>query len=94
MLVVAVVALIVTDPFAGSTKPGSGVGDNGTATSLVTVTSQSLSSQTQVSGTLGFAGSSSIRVPSGTAPSAVSQARQTVTNAEGNAEHGESVAGG
>ncbi len=47
------------------------------------MTRQSLSSQTQVSGTLGYAGSSSIRVPSGMAPSAVSQAQQSVTNAEG-----------
>ncbi len=36
-----------------------------------------------MSGTLGYAGSSSIRVPSGTAPSAVSQAQQSVTNAQG-----------
>jgi len=35
-----------------------------------------------VSGTLGYADSSSIRVPSGTAPSAVSQAEQSVTNVE------------
>ena len=83
VLVAAVVVLIVTDPFAGSTKPGGGVGDNATATSLTTVTRRSLSSQTQVSGTLGYAGSSSIRVPSGTAPSAVSQAEQSVTNSEG-----------
>jgi peptidoglycan hydrolase-like protein with peptidoglycan-binding domain len=83
VLVVAVVVLIAIDPFAGSTKSGAGVGDNATATSLATVTRQSLSSQTQVSGTLGYAGSSSIRVPSGTAPSAVSQAQQSVTNAQG-----------
>jgi hypothetical protein len=83
VLVAAVVVLIATDPFAGSTKSGGGVGDNATATSLATVTRQSLSSQTQVSGTLGYAGSSSIRVPSGTLPSAVSQAQQSVTNAEG-----------
>src|SRR5580704_6824628 len=83
MLVAAVVALIVTDPSGGSTKSGGGVDDNATATSLYTVARQSLSSQTQVSGTLGYAGSSSIRVPSGTAPSAVSQAEQSVTNAEG-----------
>ncbi|HEY3865812.1 MAG TPA: peptidoglycan-binding protein [Solirubrobacteraceae bacterium] len=82
-LVAAVIALIVTDPFGGSTKPGGGVGDNATTTSLATVTRRSLSSQTQVSGTLGYAGSSSIRVPSGTAPSAVSQAQQSVTNAQG-----------
>jgi hypothetical protein len=82
-LIVAVVVLIVTDPFGGLTKSGGGVGDNATATSLTTVTLRSLSSQTQVSGTLGYAGPSSIRVPSGTAPSAVSQAQQSVTNAEG-----------
>jgi hypothetical protein len=83
VLVAAVVILIVTHPFGGSTKPGGGVGDNATATSLATVARRSLSSQAQVSGTLGYAGSSSIRVPSGTAPSAVSQAGQSVTNAEG-----------
>jgi peptidoglycan hydrolase-like protein with peptidoglycan-binding domain len=82
-LVAAVVVLIVTDPFASSAKSGGGVADNGTTTSLATVTRQSLSSQTQVSGTLGYAGSSSIRVPSGAAPSAVSQAQQAVTNTEG-----------
>jgi multidrug efflux pump subunit AcrA (membrane-fusion protein) len=83
VLVAAVVVLVVTDPFGGSTKSGGGVGDNATATSLYTVTRQSLSSQTQVSGTLGYAGSSSIRTPSGTAPSAISQAEQSVTNAQG-----------
>jgi hypothetical protein len=83
VLAAAVAILIVTDPFGGSAKAGGGVGDNATATSLAMVRSQSLSSQTQVSGTLGFAGSSSIRVPSGTAPSAVSQAQQSVTSAEG-----------
>jgi peptidoglycan hydrolase-like protein with peptidoglycan-binding domain len=83
VLVAAVVVLIVTDPFGGSTKSGGSVGGNATATSLATVARRSLSSQTQVSGTLGYAGSSSIRVPSGTAPSAVSQAEQSVTNAEG-----------
>jgi peptidoglycan hydrolase-like protein with peptidoglycan-binding domain len=83
VLVAAVVILIVADPFGGSTKSDGGVGDNATATSLATVTRQSLSSQTQVSGTLGYAGSSSIRVPSGTAPTAVAQAQQSVTNAQG-----------
>jgi hypothetical protein len=81
-LVVAVVVVIATDPFAGATSAGGGVADNTTATSLASVTRQSLSAQTQVSGTLGYAGSSSIRVPSGTAPSAVSQAQQAVASAE------------
>ncbi|HEY5192402.1 MAG TPA: peptidoglycan-binding protein [Solirubrobacteraceae bacterium] len=83
VLVAAVVVLIVSDPSGGSTKSGGGVRDNASATSLYTVARQSLASQTQVSGTLGYAGSSSIRVPSGTAPSAVSQAQQSVTNAQG-----------
>jgi hypothetical protein len=83
VLVAAVVVVIVTDPFAGSRKSGGGVSDNGTATSLATVNRENLASQTQVSGTLGFAGSSSIRVPSGTAPAMVAQAQQSVTSAQG-----------
>ncbi|HEX3518873.1 MAG TPA: peptidoglycan-binding protein [Solirubrobacteraceae bacterium] len=81
-LVVVVVVLIATDPFAGSGKSTGGVADNATATTLVSVKRQSLSQQTQVSGTLGYGGSSSIRVPSGTAPSAVEQVSQQVTRAE------------
>ena len=82
VLVVAVVVVIVTDPFGGSGKSTGGVVDNASATSLATVKRQSLSQQTQVSGTLGYAGSSSIRVPSGTAPTAVQQSTQQVTSAE------------
>lgn len=81
-LAAAVVALIAADPFGGSTGAGNGALDNGSATSLATVELRSLASQTQVSGTLGFAGSSSIRVPAGTAPSAVSAAQQQVGNAQ------------
>jgi len=81
-LVVAVVVLIAADPFAGGGRAGAGVLDNASATSLATVKRRSLSQQTQVSGTLGYAGSSSIRVPSGTAPSAVQQAGQQVASAE------------
>jgi peptidoglycan hydrolase-like protein with peptidoglycan-binding domain len=82
VLVAAVVVLIATDPFGGATTSGGGVGDNATATALVTVERRLLSSQTQVGGTLGFAGSSSIRVPSGTAPSMVQQASQQASGAE------------
>jgi multidrug efflux pump subunit AcrA (membrane-fusion protein) len=82
VLVVAVVVVIATDPFGGSEKSTGGVVDNASAVSLVSVKRQSLSQQTQVSGTLGYAGSSSIRVPSGTAPSAVQQSSQQVTSAE------------
>ena len=82
VLVVAVVVVIATDPFGGSGKSTGGVVDNASAVSLATVKRQSLSQQTQVSGTLGYAGSSSIRVPSGTAPTAVQQSSQQVTSAE------------
>ncbi len=81
-LAALVVVLIVTDPFAGSGKPTGGVADNAAATSLVSVKRQTLSQQTQVSGTLGYGGSSSIRVPPGTAPSTVEQAARQVASAE------------
>ncbi len=81
-LAVTVVVLIATDPFAPTAKPGANALDNASATALATVKRQSLSQQTQVSGTLGYAGSSTIRVPSGTAPAAVEQAEQQVASAE------------
>jgi peptidoglycan hydrolase-like protein with peptidoglycan-binding domain len=82
LVAVVVAVLVVSDPFRGSTKP-SGVADNATATALATVKRQTLSSQTQVSATLGYAGASSIRVPAGTAPAAVQQAQQSVSTNEG-----------
>jgi hypothetical protein len=78
---IVVVVLVVSDPFAGSTRPGS-VADNATATSLATVTRRPLSSQTPVNGTLGYAGASSIRVPAGTPPSVAAQAERSVTASE------------
>jgi Putative peptidoglycan binding domain/HlyD family secretion protein len=51
----ASVAVVVTDPFSGS-PTRTGVTDNGAPTSLATVRKGSLASQTQVSGTLGYAG--------------------------------------
>jgi hypothetical protein len=81
LVAIVVLVLVVTDPFADSAKPG-GVADNAAATSLATVTRRPLSSQTPVSGTLGYANASSIRVPAGTPPSAVQQAEQSVTASE------------
>ncbi len=83
-IVVTVIAvlLIVFEPFHKSTKPSVGVADNATPTSVTTVKRQSLSSQTQVAGTLGYAGSSKILVPSGNAPSAVQQSEQQVASGE------------
>jgi multidrug resistance efflux pump len=75
------VLVVVTDPFASGNTASGGI-DNAAATSLATVTRRSLSSQTQVSGTLGYADSSTIVVPAGTAPSAVHQAEQSFAAAE------------
>src|SRR6266511_2469074 len=49
----------VTNPFGGGGSSGE-VADNGSATSLATVTQRSLSSQTQVDGTLGYVGDYSV----------------------------------
>jgi len=79
---VIVIVLVLSDPFRGSGKPTAAVADNATPTSIVEVRRQSLSSQTQIDGTLGYAGSSKILVPSGTASTAVQQSEQQVSSAE------------
>jgi hypothetical protein len=69
VLVAAGVSVAIVNPFAsgGSSRPG--VAGNADPTSLATVARQALSSQTQVSATLGYAGSYSV----------VNQAAGTVT---------------
>jgi multidrug efflux pump subunit AcrA (membrane-fusion protein) len=78
----AVVAIVALDPFGSSTPSGAGAGDNAYPTSLTTVERRSLTSQTQVSATLGYADASTISVPAGTAPSSVAQAQQALTTAQ------------
>jgi hypothetical protein len=68
VVVLAVVAVVVVDPFA-KTVPVKGVVDNADSTSTLAVTRQDLSSQTQKSATLGYAGSYSV----------VNQAQGTLT---------------
>ena len=82
VVIVIAVVLIVAEPFRGPGKASASVADNSTPTSVTTVKRQSLSSQTQVDGTLGYAGSSKILVPSGNAPSAVQQSEQQVASGE------------
>jgi peptidoglycan hydrolase-like protein with peptidoglycan-binding domain len=81
-VVAAAIVLVVIDPFAGGGTP-SGTSDNQYATSLARVSRRSLSSQTTVSGTLGYAGDSTIRIPVGSPPDAVTQAEQSVQGDEG-----------
>jgi len=58
IVVVAVVVVAIADPFGGGGAGGSEVNDGGT--SLQAITRGPLSSQTETSGTLGFAGSYSV----------------------------------
>jgi len=81
LLAALAVGLVVANPFGGSPKPGGGVVDNTSVTSLATVERRSISSQTQVSATLGYADPGTIAAPSGTAPSALMQAQQSLADA-------------
>jgi peptidoglycan hydrolase-like protein with peptidoglycan-binding domain len=78
---VAIGAVVATDPFSTSGGPTASAG-NGSPTSLATVSRQSLSSQTQVSATLGYAAASNVVMPSGSAAASVLQAQQSVAQAE------------
>jgi multidrug efflux pump subunit AcrA (membrane-fusion protein) len=78
----AVVAVVTLHPFSSSPASSTGVNDNGYPTSLALVERRSLTSQTEVSATLGYADPSTISLPSGTAPSSVTQAQQAVTTAQ------------
>ena len=80
---VAIVVASASGAFGGGANAGNGAVDNAAATSVKTVTRQSLSQQTQVSATLGYAEPSTIVVPAGTQPSALQQAQQQATTAEG-----------
>lgn len=83
VVVAAVVVALATGVFGGGGAASNSVIDNTYPTGVASVTRQSLASQTQVSGTLTYAGSATVVVASGTAPSALSQAQQAVTTAEG-----------
>ena len=84
IVVVALVAGVfaLADPFGGSSAAGSGGLDNGFPTTTTRVRRQSLSEQTQVSATLGYADPSTIVLPGGTAPTNVQQSQQGVDTAQ------------
>jgi Putative peptidoglycan binding domain len=81
LLALAAAAVVVTDPFAGHAAPGRAGFDNGSPTAIRGLERTFLSSQTQVGGTLGFAGSWTVSIPAGSAPSALAQAEETATTA-------------
>jgi peptidoglycan hydrolase-like protein with peptidoglycan-binding domain len=66
----------------GNAAAGEGQADNAFPTSLATVTRRSLTSQTQVSATLGYAAPASVVVPAGTTPQELEQATQAATTAQ------------
>ena len=77
-IVAGAVVLAVLDPFGGGGS--SSGGGNGFPTSLQTVTERALSAHTQVNGTLGFAGDSTIRVPVGIATTVAVEAQGSVAS--------------
>jgi peptidoglycan hydrolase-like protein with peptidoglycan-binding domain len=76
-IVAGAVVLVMVNLFGGGGRSGRG---NGFSTSLQMVIERGLSAQTQVNGTLGFAGDSTVRVPAGTAPTVVSEAQGSVAS--------------
>src|SRR5580704_14740341 len=81
LVVVAAVVLVVTNPFGGGSSGG--VRDNAYPSSLATVTRRPLTSLSLVAGTLGYTGDVTVDLPAGSAPAALTQARQAVTTDQG-----------
>jgi hypothetical protein len=69
VLVGAAIAVVVANPFASNGGTPGGLADNADPTSVTTITQGDITSQTQVSGTLGYSGSYSV----------VNQAQGTIT---------------
>jgi hypothetical protein len=84
------IALFASGVFA-SGKPSGGSLDNPYPTSLASVTRRSLTEQTQVSATLGYASASSVVMPAGTTPSNLSQAQQLATTDQAQLEAGQAA---
>ncbi len=79
----AVAIAYASGAFGGGTATAGGAqADNAFSTSLATVTRRSLTSQTQVSATLGYAAPASVVVPAGTTPQELAQATQAATAAQ------------
>ncbi|HET8892726.1 MAG TPA: peptidoglycan-binding protein, partial [Gaiellaceae bacterium] len=77
----AAVATAVALPLGGGGS-GNASASSAESTSLATVERRALSSQTQVSATLGYADSSSVVIPAGTSPADLRQAQQAAASAE------------
>ena len=72
-------AVAITNPFSAGGSGNPGVATNANPTGIYTVTRGDLSSQTEVTATLGYADSYSVAAPSGTSAEELIQAQQAVT---------------
>jgi peptidoglycan hydrolase-like protein with peptidoglycan-binding domain len=79
--IAVVSALVVETGVLNSSAPAVGTSDNPYPTSVARVMRGTLISQTEVDATLGYAGNATIEMPSGTAPSSLTQAQQQVSTA-------------
>jgi Putative peptidoglycan binding domain len=79
---IATAVVLFETGFIGGSGSPSAAADNSFPTGVERVEKRSLSQQTQVSATLGYADPSTIVVPAGTAPASVQQAQQAITTAE------------
>jgi peptidoglycan hydrolase-like protein with peptidoglycan-binding domain len=84
VIVAALVAvtLAIVGLFGGAAASNAAGIDNGSATSTTTVKRSDLSSQTEVSATLGYADATTVSISDGTPPSNVQQAQQTSATAQ------------
>ncbi|HTS72547.1 MAG TPA: peptidoglycan-binding domain-containing protein [Gaiellaceae bacterium] len=82
VVLVAAIGVAVADPFAGNAASPHSSLDNGAPTATRRIVRTSLSSQSELSGTLGYAGSWTVAVPAGTAQSALLQAQQQLASGQ------------
>jgi putative peptidoglycan binding protein len=78
LLTLAALGVAIADPFAGRAARGQARFDNGAPTSTRRVERTSLAAQTQVSGTLGYAGSWTVSVLPGTESASLAHGEQAV----------------
>ena len=82
-LVVALTAaglvLAIAQPFSSGSTGTHGVASSSNGTGIYTVIREDLSSQTEVSATLGYTGATDIAVPAGASSQAVAQAQESVS---------------
>jgi hypothetical protein len=88
LVVSAGVVMAVLDPFSGAAS-GPGYVDNSYPTGITTIARETITSQTDVSATLGYSGSYNVNIANGTSSSSVEQAEASAQSAEQRVEDDE-----